>query len=227
MTRARSQLLLSAVQPHQRPDTTSWWARLCPLVPPWQPPENVDAAPEVPSNPVLRELPPWQPSLATPAATSHAAADRPEQARLGEALHRVLEWAGAVPAPDLPALAAAAASEFGLPPPAHPELLRLARTVWGSAPVRRFFDPARLAWSGNEVTLLDGEAILRLDRLVAVEEGAARTWWVLDYKLQPAPHTVPAYVEQLRRYRARVQALQPADGVRAAFITSAGDVIEP
>jgi hypothetical protein len=48
---------------------------------------------------------------------------------------------------------------------------------------------------------------------------------VLDYKLHHDPSTLPAYREQLAAYAQAVQALQPADGVRAAFITARGELI--
>jgi hypothetical protein len=49
---------------------------------------------------------------------------------------------------------------------------------------------------------------------------------VLDYKLSHAPAELVAYREQMARYVRAVQALQPDDRVRAAFITGAGDVVE-
>jgi hypothetical protein len=50
---------------------------------------------------------------------------------------------------------------------------------------------------------------------------------VLDYKLHAAPAEWPAYRAQLTRYIAAVQALQPDDAVRGAFITGTGAVVEP
>jgi ATP-dependent helicase/nuclease subunit A len=123
-------------------------------------------------------------------------------------------------------LVASAASAFGLDAAGRETLLDRATAVLRSPAARRFFDPRRLLWAGNEVSFADGAGVARLDRLVALEEGGRRTWWVLDYKLQSAPHTVPAYREQLARYRALVQAAEPQDAVRAAFITAAGEVIE-
>jgi ATP-dependent helicase/nuclease subunit A len=49
---------------------------------------------------------------------------------------------------------------------------------------------------------------------------------VLDYKLQHAPQELAAYRDQLARYRAAVQAAQPGEEVRAAFITGAGRLVE-
>jgi ATP-dependent helicase/nuclease subunit A len=170
-------------------------------------------------------LPAWTP--ARTAAAAPALPGQPEAARLGEALHRVLEWATQPSAGSLGALCSAATTAFGLDEAAQARLLHHARTVLDSPAARRFFDPAAIAWAGNEVSVADGAALLRIDRLVALDEGGRRTWWVLDYKLQSAPAEVAAYREQIERYRRLVQALQPADEVRAAFITAAGEVVAP
>jgi ATP-dependent helicase/nuclease subunit A len=90
----------------------------------------------------------------------------------------------------------------------------------------RFFRGPALRWAGNEVPVADAGEALRIDRLVRLDEGAGSAWWVLDYKLQHAPQQLPAYREQLLRYRDVVRRLQPADTVRCAFITGQGDVIE-
>jgi ATP-dependent helicase/nuclease subunit A len=58
---------------------------------------------------------------------------------------------------------------------------------------------------------------------VADPEGTC--WWVLDYKLQTRPAAVDDYREQLLTYVAAVQALQPADRVRGAFITGQGQLV--
>ena len=68
--------------------------------------------------------------------------------------------------------------------------------------------------------------LLRIDRLVALEEGGQTTWWVLDYKLRSDPSRVEAYRQQMQAYVAAVQALQPADMVRGAFITGLGELVE-
>jgi ATP-dependent helicase/nuclease subunit A len=51
-------------------------------------------------------------------------------------------------------------------------------------------------------------------------------WWVLDYKLGNAADSALANQRQLSRYRRLVSALQPGQVVRAAWITSAGRLIE-
>ncbi|MDO9095309.1 MAG: hypothetical protein Q7U99_22050 [Rubrivivax sp.] len=75
-----------------------------------------------------------------------------------------------------------------------------------------------LAWQGRA---------LRIDRLVALlDEGGARVWWVLDYKLQQGAEGLAVYREQLTTYRRAVEALRPGDAVRAAVITGGGELIE-
>jgi ATP-dependent helicase/nuclease subunit A len=146
--------------------------------------------------------------------------------RLGKAVHRVLEWStGASPDPDLDidALAAAAAREFGASPEATTQL---ARTILQSPDCARFFGGDSLRWGGNEVPVGNAGDALRIDRLVRLKSGNGDVWWVLDYKMQHAPHEVPEYREQLLRYRAAVQEAQPGDAVRCAFITGAGLVVE-
>jgi ATP-dependent helicase/nuclease subunit A len=157
-----------------------------------------------------------------PAPRAHAEDDA--ASRLGQAVHRVLEWAASASHHDgLPELADAAAREFDVD--AH-EVARLADRIWSSPHCVRFFRGSALRWSGNEVPVSEGGEVLRLDRLVALDEPAGRAWWVLDYKLRQAPEELPAYREQLLRYRRAVQALQPGEAVRCAFITGAGEVIE-
>jgi ATP-dependent helicase/nuclease subunit A len=68
--------------------------------------------------------------------------------------------------------------------------------------------------------------MLRIDRLVQLDEGNGLAWWVLDYKLQHAPQALPAYRAQLLRYRDAVRRLQPGDTVRCAFITGTGELVE-
>jgi ATP-dependent helicase/nuclease subunit A len=62
---------------------------------------------------------------------------------------------------------------------------------------------------------------------VLVDAGGEPQWWVLDYKIQHAPQDVGPWREQLQRYRQAVQRLQPRARVRAAFITGAGELVEP
>jgi ATP-dependent helicase/nuclease subunit A len=226
MTRAQRTLALSAVEPHREAEA-SWWSRLSDSAQPVPAPAAASHGGGARAGDIttLPELPP-SPPAAAPRPTAAPALDD-HAARLGEALHRVLEWHGNRPGVALPQLVQQASASFGLPESAQRGLLAQAQAVLHGPQAARFFDTARLAWAGNEVSVADGDDLLRLDRLVAFDEpGGARTWWVLDYKLQGAPLGVPAYVQQLTRYRDLLRRLQPGDRVRAAFVTAAGAVLE-
>jgi len=92
---------------------------------------------------------------------------------------------------------------------------------------RRFFDPRAIEWAGSEVAVASPSGQpRRIDRLVLL--GAPeRCWWVLDYKLSSAPQDDPTLLAQLADYRQAIAALVPGEPVRAAFITAAGELIEP
>jgi ATP-dependent helicase/nuclease subunit A len=225
MTRAQRTLALSAVEPHRGAEA-SWWSRLADSAQarPAPPPALHGGAAKAGDIATLPQLPPAPPPgparpTAAPAVDDHAA-------RLGEALHRVLEWHGNRPGSAHAQLVQQAVAAFGLPDSAQRGLLAQVQAVLQGPQAAAFFDTTRLAWAGNEVSLHDGEDLVRLDRLVAFDEAGVRTWWVLDYKLQSAPLSVPAYVQQLSRYRDLLRRLQPADRVRAAFVTAAGEVLE-
>ncbi|HEY1394428.1 MAG TPA: PD-(D/E)XK nuclease family protein, partial [Methylibium sp.] len=153
-----------------------------------------------------------------------------EAARLGRAVHRVLEWAVRRPpgrrAAELDACVAAVGAEFRLQAAQKGSVRALSEAVLAGAEVRRFLDPRQSAWSGNEVPLSWRGEQIRLDRLVAFDTETGREWWVLDYKLQHAPEQLAGYRAQLENYRRAVQAAQPGERVRAAFITGAGRLVE-
>lgn len=153
-----------------------------------------------------------------------------DSAALGEALHRVLEWHSGPQGRQhtLERLMAAAAQMYGLDARRDERLQRSVKAILGSAACAPFFDPERLRWQGNEVPLSWRDQDMRLDRLVCLRgEGATPdVWWVLDYKLHPAPQNNQEYVSQLWRYREAVRALQPGEPVRCAFITGQGRLID-
>lgn len=229
MTRARARLVFSATEPAKEGDGPSWWQRVQECAVPWSHEETRTAASASASalRPVVHVLPPLsrvrvsaEPTVAADAAAS----------RLGEAVHRVLEWAAAPGAEvhdawsdGLSALAAAAALEFGAP---ADEVARVAARIWASPECNRFFRGDAIAWAGNEVAVACEGEPLRIDRLVLMEEDHGPAWWVLDYKLQHTPEALPAYREQVRRYREAVQQLQPGERVRCAFITGQGGLVE-
>jgi ATP-dependent helicase/nuclease subunit A len=140
-------------------------------------------------------------------------------------VHRTLEWAvGAAGVSGLGALASAAAREFGADAGA---VRRRAAAILTHADTARFFSGPQIRWSGNEVPVSDSGEVLRIDRLVQLDEKAgAQVWWVLDYKLHHAPEALEPYRQQLLRYRDVVRTLQPGDAVRCAFIAGDGRVVE-
>ena len=194
-------------------------------VPPVTPaPARTSAVPALKSGPQLAldfDDPgpaPADPDLAAPSR------DDPAAAALGRAVHRVLEWAaGAAAGAPVTAWAVAAAAEFGA---ASAAVEQLASAILGHADGARFFRGPQIGWSGNEVAVSHAGELLRIDRLVRIDEGDARTWWVLDYKLRHAPEQLESYREQLRRYRDAVAAAEPGAAVRCAFVTGSGRVVE-
>jgi ATP-dependent helicase/nuclease subunit A len=223
MTRARERLVFSRTPPHRGGPLRSWWHRVESVATAWTPVAMAMQQAAMQTTSVV-DLP--LRSRATPSAPIADAQDT-TAARLGQAVHRVLEWAAATESPDLERLAAAAADEFGVGD--APLVRTIAARILSSPACARFFDARGLAWAGSEVPVVGvgGEAgqVLRIDRLVRTA-GDAPTWWVLDYKLVGTPRDRPGYRDQLAAYRRAVQALQPGEAVRAAFITGKGELIE-
>ncbi len=117
MTRAKQRLVFSATAPHTASPTVTWWQRLAPVGTAWSPRWPLeDVACETPhgvTTPVgalpfaVQVLPRWWPAAGVPPSAHdshgspiepHSAIDRPapinnDAARLGQAVHRVLEWA--------------------------------------------------------------------------------------------------------------------------------------
>lgn len=221
MTRARRQLVFSATEPHRGSASASWWQRIEAHAMPWQA-DATRAAASAASEPapVVIELPRWTQAPATVA--SPAAADDSAASRLGQAVHRVLEWRGQGGG-ELAALAGGAAAEFGAP---ASEVARVAGRILGNPDCARFFDAATLRWAGNEVPVSLAGEVLRIDRLVRLDEAGVDTWWVLDYKLNHRPEALAAHHAQLAAYRSAVQQAQPGAKVRSAFIAGDGRLVE-
>jgi ATP-dependent helicase/nuclease subunit A len=224
MTRAREMLLFSRTPP-QRNSAGSWWSRMVPHSSALHGgqssrPESVPA----PDRIVIGELPPALPadrSATVPAQTPSYAA------RLGRAVHRVLQWSTATQgAVDLDALAAAAAAEFDLPAVAASDVAAYARTIRHSAVLQRFFDARQFAWSADEYDIVHQGALLRLDRLVRFGPAHDARWWVLDYKLALDAAADDTLRQQLQRYREAVRLLADGAPVHAGFITGDGALHE-
>ena len=221
MTRARERLVFSRTEPHRT--TPSWWERVEGLAPAWEPAavhqtRHADGNGAI----VMQALPMWTPEPALPRPPREADS---EVSRLGQAVHRVLEWASASvgSSADIEHLAAAAAGEFTV---AAAEVARVAGIIWRSPACQPFFAGQGLLWAGNEVPVADAGELLRIDRLVQMAQADQPVWWVLDYKLALQPQAQAEYREQMLRYRKAVMALQPGEPVRCALINGLGQVIE-
>ncbi len=230
MTRAERQIVISRTEPFRAGEGPSWWSRLDELATPWTPEEPALDEPSADTL-SLRELPQRvRPAELSEAPMAQDAGNAPTEptAALGKSVHRLLEWLTRATLPKAAKADAArsACAEFGLGGADAARALAIVECILANPQANRFFDPRQLAWAGNEVgvTLDDGQAA-RIDRLVALDDGGQRQWWILDYKLSHAPHDVPAYREQLDRYAAAVRRLQPGETVRAAFINADGEVL--
>ncbi|MEQ1806408.1 MAG: UvrD-helicase domain-containing protein [Burkholderiaceae bacterium] len=229
MTRAKERLIVSATEPHRQAPGISWWRRVEAHAAAWVSHDGAWEPPRPASNPLrLKGLPLRERERLNELAPQAAAsADEPGAARrrLGRGVHRFLEWAtpnrGTVD--DLSQFAGAAAREFGA---SADEVLDVGRAILHSEACARFFDSPELRWAGNEVPVSDADELLRIDRLVLFEAASGKVWWVLDYKLSHQPEELPAYRDQLLRYRDVVARLEPHCTVRCAFLTGRGQVIE-
>ena len=231
MTRARKVLAVSSVEPHRNPGQSPW-QRVQPLAQVVEAGELAAATlPGAPASATETFFMPFVPvpSVEWPsdAIEKEVLEARSEVARMGEAMHWLLEH-GAVEAADGPdgapsALLARAAREFEL----SPELIRqaaiLARRI-RTGEGRWAWDSAMIDWQGNEVTLLNGGETLRLDRLVRRRDTG--DWWVLDYKSAYRPEEQPGLLDQMNRYREAVKKANPGAVVRVAFLTGEGRVVE-
>ncbi|HBH37233.1 MAG TPA: DNA helicase UvrD, partial [Curvibacter sp.] len=173
-----------------------------------------DAAIVLPVLPKVRFEPPRG-----PAAGSDE--DTPE-ARIGQAMHRLLEWA-ALDAQDWsPAQVQRATTEFGLDAAQARQALALARRILQGEGAWAW-SGAEVDWQGNEVPVSVAGSVRRIDRLVRRRDGS---WWVLDYKSAARPQQQDELLAQLRGYRAAVQAASPGETVRAAFLSASGRLEE-
>ena len=223
MTRARHTLAISSIEPH-RLTTDSWWQRLQGLLPPLAAPSPAgeSASQDAPGVFYLAELPAL-PDTRPPKSPPDALADEdPANARIGKAMHRLLEWGG----PSSAEHVGAVAREFRLSPAQAAEASVLAQRIIQGDGAWAWRDDV-LAWQGNEVDLVFQGQALRLDRLVRRKDaGHEGQWWVLDYKSAPEPELQPELIVKMRIYRAAVQRIYPGATVKAAFLTGLGTVVE-
>ncbi|WP_367850017.1 UvrD-helicase domain-containing protein [Rhodoferax sp. WC2427] len=216
MTRARSQLVLSSVVPHKAVDG-SWWQRLQPLG------ERIGA---------LAAADPLQAAaadadftlLVVPDIGLQVAPKRPEvnaaeslESRVGQAMHRLLEWGVTDPARQQ-----AVAREFSLDAAQSQKAATMAAAIRAGEGAWAW-DAEVVDWAGNEVALNYQGQTLRLDRLVRRKDTGA--WWVLDHKSKAQPQRDAGLVQQLETYRAALRVLYPGAAVEAAFLTAGGGLV--
>ncbi|HMN22725.1 MAG TPA: UvrD-helicase domain-containing protein [Ottowia sp.] len=227
MTRARRRLVLSGVTPYREVEG-SWWQRVQPLAAdlpePPQPPAPAPSASE-PDAFRLPELPPLPESARPAAAPEPEPAERSDAARIGEAMHWLLEHAGETPDGWRQARVAQAARRFALDDAqvAHAEAMAH-RILTGEAAWA--WSPDEVLEAFNEVELVHDGQRLRIDRLVRRRASGdePEAWWVLDYKSAAHPERDEALRAQLDRYRAAVQRLHPRAVVRVGFLSGEGRV---
>jgi ATP-dependent helicase/nuclease subunit A len=219
MTRAKYQLVMSSVVP-QSSAPSSWWQRLqagCDKVEV----ASTDSSVAKPDNALvpLRVLPERTTSTA-PAVLASLPATL--ASRIGQAMHRLLEWAplGAksVPAKDVQRVAPV----FDLDAAQAGQAAQMANSILcGQAAWA--WEAQEVVWHGNEVTVVIDGQVRRIDRLVQRSSGE---WWVLDYKSASEPQSQVTLVTQLRSYQQAVQAIYPQQTVRAAFLSAQGALQE-
>jgi ATP-dependent helicase/nuclease subunit A len=156
--------------------------------------------------------------------------DHPDsvESRIGQAMHRLLEWVAPRPA-ESPAFAWSAdqmesvARDFVLEPEQVLTAQHMAQRIlageggWA-------WHTEHIGWHANEVTLVHRGRTLRLDRLV--QHRTTGEWWVLDYKSNTAPQHQAELCAQLSAYRIAVAQAYPGQAVRAVFLTAQGALIE-
>ncbi|TXD15421.1 UvrD-helicase domain-containing protein [Extensimonas vulgaris] len=158
-------------------------------------------------------------------------------ARLGNAMHELLEQAGVASALQLQTWRRAGWPATRLALLAQTHGLSLATATQAAALAQRIlagdgawaWEPDCIAQAANEVPLHYQGQSLRLDRLVHRHSPAELAgWWVLDYKSAAAPEQQADLLSQLKHYREAVKALVAPAGdvsVYTAFLSGDGRVV--
>ncbi|WP_246072641.1 UvrD-helicase domain-containing protein [Extensimonas perlucida] len=174
--------------------------------------------------------------LDPPQGPDSTAANDPA-ARLGNAMHELLEQAGVASALQLQTWRRAGWPAVRLALLAQTHGLSLAAATQAAALAQRIlagggawaWEPDGIAQAANEVPLHYQGQSLRLDRLVYRHSPAELAgWWVLDYKSAAAPEQQADLLSQLKHYREAVKALVAPAGdvsVYAAFLSGDGRVV--
>jgi ATP-dependent helicase/nuclease subunit A len=233
VTRAETRLVLSCVEPHQTQSHTSWWQRLSDGATPVEVADMDSTVAALPKSVQGWAVPTVDVSVLT------AWADRAQarqarhgeplsddlRARLGSAMHRLLEWRP-TPAAGFDwsdAQRQAVAREFELDAAQADEALRMARGVC-QGEAAWVWDAQRVSQWFNEVPVNHAGQTLRIDRLV--RERDSGQWWVLDYKSAHSPQTQTALLDQMQGYAQALRAVPEIGTVRLAFINPQGAFLE-
>jgi ATP-dependent helicase/nuclease subunit A len=159
--------------------------------------------------------------------------------RIGQAMHRLLEWLpvcsggyALTASPTGPAAQAPhwsdhqrqmLAGQFTLDAAQMAQATAMAQAIAVGAGAWAW-DANQLQWHHNEVPIVRGGRLLRIDRLVQTRSGGQ--WWVLDYKSKAAPHLDADLCAQLLGYRAAMALATAGQPIRAAFLTPQGALLE-
>jgi ATP-dependent helicase/nuclease subunit A len=220
MTRAQHQLVLSSVEPHLA-DASSWWQRMqaaCqPLTLPEQSPKVIRAELE----PIRLHILPACEAVDMPVADSTSNSSMSSlSSRIGQAMHRLLEWAP-LGAQNCPASQVQqVAQEFGLDAEQGKQAAAMAQRIL-SGEGRWAWDDTQIDWYANELTVVVQGQARRIDRLLRLKSGQ---WWVLDYKSAGQALEVAELKTQLRSYLSAVQAAYPGEPVKAGFLSAQGSL---
>jgi ATP-dependent helicase/nuclease subunit A len=244
LTRTEQTLVISSLAPH-RQAAGSWWNRLQALATAVDapdaedPPALAESAASISSGEVsgftlkyVQKLPLALMDIARAAPDLVAIQTLPDslESRMGQAMHRLLEWVPLMSGGwaqagftwSAEALLAVARDFSLLPEQAQAAADQAQAILRGEG--HWAWDADALDWHANEVPMLVGGRTLRLDRLVRQRDSGQ--WWVLDYKSTAQPERQPELCAQLLAYQGAVARSQPMARVRAAFLTPQGALIE-
>ena len=228
MTRAQQRLVVSGMQPF-RDNEASWWMRVAPHAQAVQL-DEIPALEQVQAEglPGAAEQPAKTFSftkivennanvsvISSYVAIKNKAIENTDISRIGQAMHKLLEWRDASRVREVAAIYALNAAQA--------ELAQRMASAMLSGQAAWVWDDALLSWQGDEVPMQVGGASLRLDRLVQRADTGA--WWVLDYKSAAQPEQQADLRNQLAAYAQAVQSAYPTAQVHAAFITSQGALV--
>lgn len=141
-----------------------------------------------------------------------------ETARVGQAMHALLQWHVAGQSWSESSLNSVRVS-YLLSDEAWARAQDLAQAI-ATGEGAWAWDPAVIDTAHVEIDLAVGGALLRLDRVVRRRDTGA--WWVLDFKSHHLPAEHVEWVAQVRRYAAAWQRAHPETPVHAALLGGDG-----